>query len=120
MESSGHIPGNSADAIHRMAAATPVGDCVNAPIRIVSLALVLFSALPARAGTYFVTVAGLGGEPDYEQRFAAAATDLDRVLKSSGELAFPCVACMQLAASTCSASGITLRSCSRRYSFSRP
>jgi len=67
-----------------MAAATPVGDCVNAPIRIVSLALVLFSALPARAGTYFVTVAGLGGEPDYEQRFTAAATDLDRVLKSSG------------------------------------
>ena len=31
-----------------------------------------------------MTVAGLGGEPDYEQRFTAAATDLDRVLKSSG------------------------------------
>jgi hypothetical protein len=67
-----------------MAPATPVGDCVNAPIRIVSLALLLFTALPTRAGTYFVTVAGLGGEPDYEQRFTATATDLDHILKSSG------------------------------------
>jgi hypothetical protein len=67
-----------------MAPATPVGDCVNRPIRIASLALLAFTALPARAGTYFVTVAGLGGEPDYEQRFTAAATDLDRILKSSG------------------------------------
>ena len=57
---------------------------MNAPIRIASLALLVFAALPARAGTYFVTVAGLGGEPDYEQRFTAAATDLDRILKSSG------------------------------------
>jgi hypothetical protein len=67
-----------------MAPATPVGDCVNEPIRIASLALLLFTALPARAATYFVTVAGLGGEPDYEQRFTATATDLDHILKSSG------------------------------------
>ncbi len=39
--------------------------------------------LPARAATYYVVVAGLGGEPDYEQRFAAAAKDLDRVFKAS-------------------------------------
>ena len=64
-----------------MAPATPVGDRVKA---VASLALLLLSALPACAGTYFVTVAGLGGEPDYEQRFTAAATDLDRILKSSG------------------------------------
>ncbi|WP_213806139.1 hypothetical protein [Granulicella sp. dw_53] len=38
----------------------------------------------ARAGVYYVTVAGLGGEPDYEQRFAAAAKDLDRVFKGAG------------------------------------
>jgi hypothetical protein len=57
---------------------------VNEPIRIASLALLLFTALPARAATYFVTVAGLGGEPDYEQRFTATATDLDHILKSSG------------------------------------
>lgn len=38
----------------------------------------------ARAAVYYVTVAGLGGEPDYEQRFAAAAKDLDRVFKGAG------------------------------------
>ena len=64
-----------------MAPATPLGDRVKS---VASLALLLLSALPARAGTYFVTVAGLCGEPDYEQRFTAAATDLDRILKSSG------------------------------------
>ena len=45
--------------------------------------LALF-ALPAKASTYYVTVSGLGGEPDYEQRFAAMAADLDKLLKSSG------------------------------------
>jgi hypothetical protein len=38
----------------------------------------------ARADTYFLTVAGLGGEPDYEQRFKEMASDLDRVFKSGG------------------------------------
>jgi hypothetical protein len=37
----------------------------------------------ARAATYYVTVAGLGGEPDYEQRFTANAMDLDKVFKSA-------------------------------------
>lgn len=41
-------------------------------------------AIPARAGVYYVTVAGLGGEPDYEQEFTSLATDLDRLLKASG------------------------------------
>ena len=44
----------------------------------------LLLALPAKAGTYVVTVAGLGGEPDYEQRFTGIAKDLDRVWKSAG------------------------------------
>ncbi len=35
----------------------------------------------ARAATYYVTVAGLGGEPDYEQRFTANAMDLDKVFR---------------------------------------
>jgi hypothetical protein len=52
------------------------------------LGLCLASLLPlapsARAGLYYVTVAGLGGEPDYEQRFTALATDLDKLLKASG------------------------------------
>lgn len=42
------------------------------------------AAISARAGTYYVTVAGLGGEPDYEQRFTALANDLDKLLKGSG------------------------------------
>ncbi len=29
-------------------------------------------------------MAGLGGEPDYEQRFTAMAKDLDKLLKASG------------------------------------
>lgn len=45
---------------------------------------VLLCAIPARAGVYYVTVAGLGGEPDYEQEFTSQAADLDRLLKASG------------------------------------
>jgi len=44
----------------------------------------MFCALPARADTYYVTVAGLGGEPDYEQRFTELAKDLDTLFKASG------------------------------------
>ena len=44
-------------------------------------------ALQARAATYYVIVAGLGGEPDYDQRFTAAAKDLDRIFKSEGPTA---------------------------------
>jgi len=51
-------------------------------------ALILFvvwaCALQARAATYYIVVAGLGGEPDYEQRFTAAANDLDRIFKAEG------------------------------------
>jgi hypothetical protein len=37
----------------------------------------------AWGATYYVTVAGMGGEPDYEQRFTADAMDLDKALKGS-------------------------------------
>ncbi len=51
-------------------------------------ALLLFTtcalALQAQAMTYVVIVAGLGGEPDYDQRFTAAASDLDKIFKSEG------------------------------------
>jgi hypothetical protein len=40
-------------------------------------------ALPAQAASYYVTVAGLGGEPEYEQRFTGLAKDLDKLLKAS-------------------------------------
>ncbi len=51
--------------------------------RALLVAMLLACILPARAATYYVVVAGLGGEPDYEQRFTAAAKDLDRVFKGS-------------------------------------
>ena len=49
-----------------------------------SFAIALTAPTQARADAYFLTIAGLGGEPDYEQRFIALATDLDRILKASG------------------------------------
>lgn len=44
----------------------------------------LVSASAANATTYYLTVAGLGGEPDYEQRFAMWAGEIEGVLKASG------------------------------------
>jgi hypothetical protein len=35
------------------------------------------------AATHYVTVAGLGGEPEYEQRFSGWAKDLDKILKTA-------------------------------------
>ncbi|MDE3171290.1 MAG: hypothetical protein KGL75_14210 [Acidobacteriota bacterium] len=57
-----------------------------AKLRIAALAFgfLLLAALPARAGIYYVTVAGLSGEPDYERQFTQLASDLDRLLKSTG------------------------------------
>jgi hypothetical protein len=47
------------------------------------VAAYLLLAAHAHAATYYVTVAGLGGEPDYEQRFTANAMDLDKIFKSA-------------------------------------
>ena len=44
----------------------------------------LLLAAPARASVFYVTVEGLVGEPDYEQRFTTAAKDLDKLLKATG------------------------------------
>jgi hypothetical protein len=44
----------------------------------------LLLPMPAHASVYAVTVAGLVGEPDYEQRFTSGATDLDKLLKGAG------------------------------------
>jgi hypothetical protein len=49
-----------------------------------ALLCVLFAGLSAHASVYYVTVAGLGGEPDYDQRFTADAKDLDKLFKASG------------------------------------
>jgi hypothetical protein len=47
----------------------------------------LIGAARARADIYYVNVAGLGGEPDYEQHFAALAGDLDRITRAGGTTA---------------------------------
>lgn len=53
-------------------------------MRALIVALLLgLCALPMRAVTYYVTVAGLGGEPDYEQRFTANAKDLDKIFRGA-------------------------------------
>src|ERR1700680_4920219 len=66
-----------------MAAAPQVG----CGMKRVLLLAAFVCAWPARAATYYVVVAGLGGEPDYEQRFTAAAKDLDKAFKASAESA---------------------------------
>jgi len=43
-------------------------------------------ALQARAATWFVIVSGIGGEPDYEQRFTSAANELDRIFLAEGPM----------------------------------
>ncbi len=48
------------------------------------LAWLLAACCSLSAATYYVTVAGLGGEPDYEQRFAGLAKELDKLLKEGG------------------------------------
>jgi hypothetical protein len=45
---------------------------------------VLFAASVLQGATFYVTVAGVGGEPDYEQRFASQAQEIDKLLKSGG------------------------------------
>ncbi|HEX4073959.1 MAG TPA: hypothetical protein VHX49_01030 [Candidatus Acidoferrales bacterium] len=57
---------------------------MKAAILVIGLAAALLFAVPARAAVYYVTVAGLGGEPEYEQEFTSLAMDLDKLLKSSG------------------------------------
>src|SRR5947209_3465220 len=55
--------------------------------RMKTLGLLLMIALSAQlsqAATFYVTVAGLGGEPDYTQRFKMWADDIDGSLKKAG------------------------------------
>src|SRR5690349_20487518 len=47
-------------------------------------AQLLLAAAPLHATTFYLTVAGLGGEPDYETRFHMLADETDKLLKSGG------------------------------------
>jgi len=46
--------------------------------------LAISAATPAFSATYILTVAGLGGEPDYDQRFTLWANDTDKILRGAG------------------------------------
>jgi hypothetical protein len=48
------------------------------------LAVLLLAALAAHATTFYVTISGLGGENDYEQRFKMWAEDIDSSMKKAG------------------------------------
>ncbi len=48
------------------------------------LGLFLLAGACAQATTFYVTISGLGGEPDYEQRFKMLAEDIDSSLKKAG------------------------------------
>jgi len=41
-------------------------------------------ALSAQATTFYVTIAGLGGEPEFELRFSGWAKDIDKIVKEAG------------------------------------
>jgi len=47
--------------------------------------LAVSAATPAFSATYILTVAGLGGEPDYDQRFTLLANDTDKILRAGGQ-----------------------------------
>jgi hypothetical protein len=48
------------------------------------LAALLLLAVAAHATTFYVTISGLGGEPDYDQRFKMWTDDIDGSLKKAG------------------------------------
>jgi hypothetical protein len=48
------------------------------------LAALLLLAAAAHATTFYVTISGLGGEPDYDQRFKMWTDDIDGSLKKAG------------------------------------
>jgi len=59
-----------------MAVAPPLGGGVR-----IALFLLLGAALLPGA-SFYVTVAGLGGEPEYEQRFATQAQEIDKLIRA--------------------------------------
>jgi hypothetical protein len=46
--------------------------------------LLFFASMAAHATTFYVTISGLGGEADYDQRFKMWADDIDGSLKKAG------------------------------------
>jgi hypothetical protein len=55
---------------------SPVGQAIRLPG-------ILLCAAALQASTYYVTIGGMGGEPEYDQRFSGWAKDIDKALKSA-------------------------------------
>jgi hypothetical protein len=51
---------------------------------ILSLAFLVFGALPGRCAQYDLIIGGLGGEPEYDQRFTGLVKDLDKLFRAAG------------------------------------
>ena len=59
--------------------------CVSASKKAASSVIPLaLLAVSAHAATFYLTISGLGGEPDYVQRFKGVADDIDSTLKKAG------------------------------------
>ena len=56
---------------------------VGCGLKLVFAHLTFATALPA--STFYITVAGLGGEPEYEQRVTTWAQEIDKTLRTSGD-----------------------------------
>ena len=65
-------------------AGKPAAAKIGRPTNLLLAFFLAASALPAT--TYYVTVSGLGGEPDYEQHFAMWAKDIEKAVKTSSRL----------------------------------
>src|ERR1035438_2660681 len=50
--------------------------------RYLRLLLILGVSVTLHAATFYVTLAGLGGEPEYEQRFASQAQEIDKLIRA--------------------------------------
>ena len=95
-ESVGRTPGSARDALVPLAGrreeagqgagrgpGVPPHRLVRFPILRLA-AMALLAAIAAPAATFYVTISGLGGEPDYDQRFKMWANDIDSSLKKAG------------------------------------
>jgi hypothetical protein len=47
------------------------------------LIALVFASGALHAATFYVTIAGLGGEPEYEQRFTTQAQEIDKLIRAS-------------------------------------
>src|SRR5581483_8899356 len=78
LEYAGRVSAAAFTALGRVAAAPPLG------CRVRAIVLLLLAVCSLRATTYYVTVAGLGGTPEYESQFEKWAADLQTELKKNG------------------------------------